>query len=141
MFKITKHFMFEAAHVLDSSYSEECQRIHGHSYKVEVTVVSAFLNADGMVVDFKLLSEYANAVFGNWDHSLIISQNKQDEWEEDGIFIPLLSHSELIILPFNPTAENMAKYIFEELQEYFPTDVRVSKVCVWETAKAKACYS
>ena len=103
MYTIRKIFKFESAHILDSAYSKECTTIHGHNYKVEVFLSTETLNEDGMVIDFKELKEIIYPIFKNWDHKLIHS--------------PLfaLNATNSIQVDFNPTAENMALYLHDEI--------------------------
>jgi len=104
MYKIRKMFRFEAAHMLSSSYSEECQRVHGHSYRVEVMLTGRMLNDDGMLIDFKKLGEIVRPLIMAWDHEVIISEDRPGmptEWVE---------------VPFNPTAENMARYLHDKIR-------------------------
>jgi 6-pyruvoyltetrahydropterin/6-carboxytetrahydropterin synthase len=104
MYKIRKMFKFEAAHALSSAYSEECLNVHGHSYKVEVIISSNILNKDGMVVDFKMLKEIVNPLIGVFDHGIIVA---------DGTICKEAKGR--LVVPFNPTAENMAKHLYENM--------------------------
>ena len=114
---VTKIFKFEMAHILSKSYSTECQRVHGHSYKLEVTVGlnnAEHLNADGMVCDFKRLKEVIEPFISILDHNCIS--------EED--------------IGYNPTAENMADHIFRDFSGKLKTlvpGVYLSKLRLWET--------
>ena len=135
MYTVRKEFKFEAAHVLDKCYSEECKFIHGHSYRVEVFVGSNTLNEDGMVIDFKKLKEIVSPLIDAWDHRLIGTAITLTNW--------LQMYSKIVVVKFNPTAENMAKYLFdkihEELKEVNPG--YYLKVRVWETATSYAEFS
>lgn len=113
-FLATKIFRFEMAHRLSCSYSEECQEVHGHSYKLEITVCSFFLNKDGMVIDFKLLKEAVQPIVDFFDHSFISEQD----------------------VGYNPTAENMANRIFHDVSirlNKLDSNVSVKRVRLWET--------
>jgi len=105
--KITKRFTFEMAHKLSSSYSKECQNIHGHSYKLEVTLESA-IKEDGMIMDFKKLKELVNPIIVRFDHQYITEKD----------------------FGMNPTAENMAVHIFNNLKKRIPI---LYSVKLWET--------
>ena len=126
MFTIRKQFKFEAAHVLDSSFSKCCQQIHGHSYRVELFFRSKVLNADGMVVDFGFVKQAIEALIRQLDHRLIITENQLNF----AAYNPL-------IFPCNPTAENMAQHFFQILQEPLPA---LFKVRVHETDTGYAEY-
>lgn len=126
--EITKQFKFELAHRLTTSYSKKCQSIHGHSYLVEITLESNYLNKDGMVMDFGELKSKINYLMDFWDHSFMF-------YSEDKL--ANLYRSMLDVLPlrmievdYNPTAENMALHLFRECTK---SDLPVKKVMVQET--------
>jgi 6-pyruvoyltetrahydropterin/6-carboxytetrahydropterin synthase len=124
---IRKQFRFEAAHRLVSSYSQNCQNIHGHSYVVEL-YLSAPLNYDGMVTDFGEVKERFNGIIEAWDHSLIIDR-------QDPMFMelrPILDKwgMKYNMFPGNPTAEAMANYLYDFAMDI---DLPVVKVRVHET--------
>lgn len=138
-YRVRKLFKFEMAHVLSRSYSEECQTIHGHSYRLEV-IITADLNADGMVIDFKLLKEIVKKkVIDKFDHSLVIPNiNKADyDWVK---LIP----GKKVVVDYNPTAENMAKRIYSsifwEIRKMIP-DILLLVVRLHETDTGYAEYS
>jgi len=115
--RLSKTFTFEAAHKLPN-YKGKCQRLHGHTYKVEL-VVEGERNESGMVLDFKVLSEIAKLIRETLDHSYLND-----------------------IIP-NPTAENIAEWIYIFLSDQmtscdtvFPYEVRV-----WETSTSCAVYT
>lgn len=114
MYTIRKLLRFEAAHVLDSSYSKCCQQIHGHSYLVELFFRSETLNADGMVVDFGKVKEQAQPFIDQFDHALIMS---------DKLLPP--SGDSIVEVPYNPTAENRAHHFFEWLKPKVPSLFKV----------------
>ncbi len=106
MFEIRKKFRVEMAHRLGSSYSKECQRIHGHSYIFEIRISREQLNADGMVVDFKRLNEIVKPVLAQWDHMVVVQASDERM---------VMGDCGVAVVPFNPTAENMARYLHEYL--------------------------
>ncbi len=95
MYRVTKRIEISASHRLQLSYPSKCTNIHGHNWIITVTCQSDELNADGMVEDFTAIKE---RVTSQLDHA-----NLND------------------ILPFNPTAENIARWICDQI----PTCVRV----------------
>ena len=102
MYTIRKLFKFETAHVLNTSYSKECQCLHGHSYKLEIIISTQELNKDGMVLDFKKLKEIINSkIINEFDHAFIMSRN-----QENNSAIKLVTNG-LVLVDYNPTAENM----------------------------------
>jgi len=130
MYRVRKVFRFEGSHALSSAYSKECTKIHGHSYVIEVFLESELLDASGMIVDFKFLKERINHVFELWDHKLVVSR------EEAGVRDDLFDIADFDV-PFNPTAENMARYFYDECKKWF---IAISKVRVHETATGYGEY-
>lgn len=100
MYYIKKSFEISAAHHLTLSYPSKCQRVHGHNWHVTVFCRAKELNADGMVEDFGHIKE---AIHGLLDH--------QDLNE---------------VLPFNPTGENIARWIVERIPSCFQAIVQES---------------
>ncbi len=101
MYYITKRFELAGCHRLTLSYESKCSRMHGHNWIVTVHCRSKELNADGMVVDFSHIKE---RITGYLDH---------------GNFNELL--------PFNPTAENIARWICEQIPHCHRVDVQESE--------------
>lgn len=139
MFTIRKKFKFEMAHVLSSSYSEECQQCHGHSYTLEVLIKASKLD-DGMVIDFKRLKEIVNKkIIEKFDHRTIIPSEIATPTLMQ---IPFLKKS-IQLVPYNPTAELMAfhfhKAIFKEIQREVPFMVTLT-VRLHETDSGYAQY-
>lgn len=134
MFQIRKKFKFEAAHILDSSFSKCCQKFHGHSYIVEVFFQSEELNEDGMVIDFGELKGYVQPLIDNWDHVLILSGNADAR-----IFAGMDFWTDAVkTMNCNPTAENMAKYLFDKIKNGF--EQKLTKIRVQETDTGYAEY-
>ena len=101
MYYLTKRLEISAAHRLTLSYDSKCTNTHGHNWIITVHCRAAELNADGMVVDFT--------------H---IKQKIQQK----------LDHANLNeVLPFNPTAENMARWITEQVPRCYKTRVQESE--------------
>ena len=141
MFTIRKKFRIEMAHKLFSASSEECKWVHGHSYIVEVFVQSRRVNDDGMVVDFKDLKCVVSPFLDQIDHGLMLPSVLEDEqihrYDHD--------HDRIIIVPFNPTAELLAKWLFHRLRSEVNKVTedrrgRLLKVRVHETESGWAEY-
>lgn len=138
MYTVRKRFTFEAAHRLESSYTEECQLLHGHSYIVEVFVSAPVLNDDGMVIDFKKLGEVVNPLLAKWDHRVLVQNGTP--------FPPTAAGgiSGIFRVSFNPTAENMAKELWQHItmgvDPLFSAYTPGVRVRVHETATGWAEY-
>ena len=121
MFEVTIEETFAAGHAL-RNYRGKCENVHGHNYRAEVTLRGAELNAIGLLEDFVELKKVVHAVLDRMDH----------QWLND--FPPFDA--------LNPSAENMARYIYEEVSAALTTKegVRVACVRLWETDTASAAY-
>ena len=113
MWKISKSMKFDAAHKLEN-YIGACANVHGHTFKVDIECEHDTVDKTGMVIDFKFLKVYMKRLIDKLDHSYLND-----------------------IVAFNPTAENLAKFIFLELEK----DIKILvKVRVWESDTAYAEY-
>jgi 6-pyruvoyltetrahydropterin/6-carboxytetrahydropterin synthase len=132
MFLIRKEYKFEAAHQLPE-HDGKCSRPHGHSYRVEVFLEAAGVvlagPKTGMVMDFADLDRIVEPLIDHLDHSDI---NKT--WA-----LLLERHQLTGFMP--TTAESLASGLYYLLIPFMPNDMAISKVRVWETAKAYAEFS
>lgn len=133
MITVTKECRFDAAHLL-TNHKGQCKNLHGHTYRVLVKV-----EGDGsgdMVMDFKDLKEcIGSVIIERFDHAFIYNTQSQAESE---IAEVIARHGmKLIGLPFRSTAENLARYFFQEIS----AKVRVAAVQVYETPDSCAEYS
>lgn len=119
MYELTIKSHFDAAHAL-RGYPGECRNLHGHTWDVEVTVAAAELDEIGIVYDFKLLKNDLEHVLDPYDHAYL---NDVDPFTE-----------------ISPTAENLARVIYERLAAVVDSRVRVLEVVVWESPIAKLTY-
>lgn len=101
MYYVSKRMEIAGSHRLTLSYKSPCQSLHGHNWIVTVFCKAKKLNADGMVVDFKRIYE---KIHNRLDHGNL---NK--------------------LLPFNPTAENIAKWIVDQIPECYKARVQESE--------------
>ena len=121
MYQVSIQTQFSAAHFL-KNYRGKCESLHGHNWKVEVTVSSETLDAAGMVIDFTILKQKTAAIIEHLDHTHLNE-------------IPHFAES-------NPSSENIAAYIFNLLNEELKdTSVLLTKVSVWESDTSRATYS
>lgn len=137
-----KH-QFCAAHRL-VGHEGKCARIHGHNYLVKTVVRSQSLNKLGMVMDFgDLKRTVGHWLDENWDHRFLLYE--ADHLLKD--YLPaatLVAEYGLVVVPFNPTAENMAKFLLPKFNNVLATAgfrPDVVSVTVFETDKggAKEC--
>ncbi|MFA6617840.1 MAG: 6-carboxytetrahydropterin synthase QueD [Candidatus Neomarinimicrobiota bacterium] len=129
--ELTKTFTFDMAHRL-SFHKGKCKNLHGHTYKLEVSL-SGVLDENGMLMDFGDLKKICmDKVVNVLDHSTMIYE--KDELLMNS-FPKELYH---IVVPFEPTAENISKWIAKELEE---GGLNIKQVAVWETASSKALYT
>lgn len=115
---ITKEFKFEAAHQL-SLHEGKCKNLHGHSYRLQVTVSGPLIESGpstGMVLDFSDLTQVVKSeIINQWDHQFLND-----------------------ILPFTTTAENLALECLKRIKD---KDIPVTSVTLYETAKCSATVS
>ncbi|WP_432821586.1 6-carboxytetrahydropterin synthase QueD [Trichloromonas sp.] len=120
MYHLTIHTHFAAAHNL-INYQGDCENLHGHNWKVEVTVSARELDKAGLGIDFKILKRETNAVLDLLDHKYL------NEIE------PFIEAS--------PSSENIARFLYETLGKRLNNgNVKVFKVNVWESEYACASY-
>jgi len=137
MITITRKLEFDSGHRV-MNHESKCATLHGHRYTVEIVATAPELDSLGRVIDFSILKQRIGTWLDEqWDHNVIV-------FEQDLDVISALRSiprkKEPWVAPFNPTAENMAKYLFtvvcpELLKE---TTVTVIKVIVWETPNCRA---
>lgn len=136
--RLTKQFGFEAAHCL-LNYDGKCSRLHGHSYKLFVTVIGNPLQDNnnpklGMVMDFGVLKKIVNEeIVDKFDHSVVLNENDPVKIDESS---PMFSN--LIRFPFQPTCENMLIYFSEKISKRLPENVKLLKLKLYETADSYA---
>ena len=138
--RLTKEFSFEMAHVLNG-YDGPCRNIHGHSYKLFITVKGSPCNdirnpKYGMVIDFGVLKEIVNSLIVNrYDHALIIRETP----ENHTLLKELKAHFPKIeIVNYQPTCENMIAYFAAEIQKELPQHIELHHLKLHETATSFA---
>lgn len=135
MIRLTKIFHFEMAHAIHG-YTGDCKNIHGHSYKLHVTVASAnnytqYIPAPGFVIDFKELKKLVKAaVIEKLNHKMILSSNFLSDNPS------FASQENLVIWEEEPTTENLLLYILYMMQilfKKFPNEVNLVQLKLYET--------
>ena len=120
MYEITVEKHFEAAHYL-RGYQGKCENMHGHRYRIVVKISAAKLNAIGLAYDFTDLKRHLNDILKRYDHTCLNDLPPFDE--------------------INPSAENIAATIYNELKEKLSADpVTLTAVEAWETPEQGVGY-
>ena len=123
MFQVRVEDTFSSGHAL-RGYRGKCENVHGHNYRVRITVEGSQLDSIGLLVDFTLLKQVMREIIGRLDHQFIND-----------------------LEPFrtvNPSAENLAKYFYDEMQiglKNLPPGARITEATIWETDTSQATYS
>ena len=120
MYEVTIIKSFSAAHLL-SEIGGKCEELHGHNFKVEVTLGAPDLNSEGILIDFRLVKKWLKDILDQMDH-----QHLND-------------------LPFfkgkNPSSENIACIVYKEMQDKVTeSGVKMLHVKVWESDTAAVTY-
>lgn len=137
MYQLTIEHSFDSAHFL-AGYDGKCGNLHGHRWRVLLTVQSETLREDqqqkGMCVDFAELKKDLRTELDALDHVLIIEQGSLRESTMKAL---QEEKFQVVEMPFRPTAENFARYFYElfTLKGY-----PVTKVEVYETPNNSAVY-
>ena len=138
MFMLNTEHSFDAAHFL-KGYEGKCSNIHGHRWKVIARAASPDLNASGqtrgMIMDFGEFKAILRELVQTFDHTLIVEKGSLKETTMAALHEEGFSVTEV---PFRPTAEELARYFFEALQE---RACPVCEVAVYETPVNCAIYS
>ncbi len=121
MYHLTIHTDFAAAHNL-INYQGDCENLHGHNWKVEVTVAARELDKAGLGIDFKILKRRTKEVLGLLDHKYL---NEVEPFDR-----------------LSPSSENISRFLFEKLASVLDDgNVKVERVTVWESDNACASYT
>jgi 6-pyruvoyltetrahydropterin/6-carboxytetrahydropterin synthase len=121
MFQVSVEETFSSGHAL-RGYRGKCENVHGHNYRVRVTVEGEQLDATGLLVDFLEVNRLITGAVGYLDHRFMNDLPPFDE--------------------INPSAENIAKYFYDKVSIGLKNEVpvRISAIQVWETDTSSAVY-
>lgn len=137
MYKLKTKASFDSAHFL-KDYEGKCSNIHGHRWTVEIEVGAETLEHDtqnrGMVVDFLNLKKDLREIADYFDHSLIMETGSLRQATEDAL---IAENLRIVKVDFRPTAENFAKYIYDEMTS---RGYKVIEASVYETPNNVASY-
>lgn len=118
MWKIRKHFKFDAAHKLEK-HSGDCKNLHGHTWHGWVEVKAHELDAENMVCDFKFIKDAVNALLTKFDHAMLNE----------------------VMNEVQPTSEVIAYSFFQYLDPIISRERKVlSAVCIQETGGSECIY-
>ena len=120
MYEVTIIKSFSAAHLL-AEIGGKCEELHGHNFKTEITVAAKELNQAGLLIDFRFLKKILGEILEDLDHKNLNA---------------LTSFTGM-----NPSAENIAQYIFEKMELKVKTaGVNMVRVKIWESENAAVTY-
>jgi 6-pyruvoyltetrahydropterin/6-carboxytetrahydropterin synthase len=122
MFQVSVEETFSSGHAL-RGYRGKCENVHGHNYRVRVTLEGPQLDSIGLLVDFTQLKQVMREIISGLDHQFI---NDLEAFRT-----------------VNPSAENLAKYFYDEVARKLtglPDGARISDTVVWETDTSRAQY-
>jgi 6-pyruvoyltetrahydropterin/6-carboxytetrahydropterin synthase len=120
VYEISVDLEFDAAHAL-RGYQGKCENMHGHRYRVAVTIAASRLNDIGLAYDFTALKRQANEVLSRFDHTVLNEVSPFDR--------------------INPSAENIATTVYSEMKTRVTGEgVKMVKVEVWESPTSRAEY-
>lgn len=121
MYELTVVTQFAAAHQL-RKFRGKCEKLHGHNWRIEVSLTGEKLNNAGVLIDFKEIKEATDRILEELDHSFL---NELPKFKDQ-----------------NASSENIAAYIFEKLGSTLNNNqIKVTKVTAWESDSAGASYS
>lgn len=127
-----------------TGHESKCRFFHGHNYTIDITCEADALDSVGRVVDFSVIKEVCcEWLESNWDHRFLL-------WTKDPVAHALVDFNigegmelGILLVPFNPTAENMAIFLldrFNALFRHYHKPVRCVMIRVRETPKCSATY-
>ncbi len=144
--KVVKIIQWDMGHRV-MNHRSVCKGLHGHRYKAEIClegklVTEGNVSEEGMVIDFSDIKTISKKfIHDKLDHAFMV-------WDRDVELLEFFNKNKghkPVIVPFTPTAENVAKYIFNELNDKFKdkyhTGVFLHSVKLWETPTSFTIYS
>lgn len=129
--RLSAEFAFDAAHRI-LGHLGKCAYLHGHTYRLEVTVASERLDPLGMVIDFDdLRALVKKAILDRWDHATLL-------WTEDPLApaierVQTEAPDKVVRLAGNPTAEILTREAWQAISLSLPSGIRLERVVIRET--------
>ncbi len=147
MILVKKHLRnFCAAHRIIHGYEGKCSNLHGHNYKICVTLGAKDVDSHGFVLDFAKIKEMFDPwIQENWDHAVLLSDN-----DEKLLDFLKSNYQKKYILPENenPTVENLSRHLYFALNDVLKEQyrkiseiVKLVQVEIWESDDTSAIYS
>lgn len=144
--RVVKIIQWDMGHRV-MNHRSVCKGLHGHRYKAEICIEGNLVeendaSEEGMVIDFSDIKSISKQlIHDKLDHAFMV-------WDKDFElleFFKIAKGHKPVIVPFTPTAENVAKYIFKHLKDKFKdtynTGVTLHSVKLWETPTSFAIYT
>jgi 6-pyruvoyltetrahydropterin/6-carboxytetrahydropterin synthase len=137
--RVSREFTFEMAHVL-WNYDGPCRNVHGHSYKLFVTVSGIPVNdtdnpKNGMVIDFTDLKNIVlKEIVNVFDHAVTVSSM----YDPQKLEMLKNTFGNVVIVDYQPTCENMVADFAEKIRKYIPAGLNLHSLRLYETAKSYA---
>jgi len=137
--RVTREFTFETAHVL-WNYDGPCRNVHGHSYRLFVTISGIPINAknnpkNGMVMDFADLKEIIlREIVNIFDHAVVVSRDFEKEKTE----MLKETFGNTVIVDYQPTCENLVADFSDRIKGHLPPGIKLHNLKLYETAKSYA---
>jgi 6-pyruvoyltetrahydropterin/6-carboxytetrahydropterin synthase len=128
----TRYHDFSTGHRV-YGHESKCAHLHGHNYRIHLTVEADELDSVGRVMDFSAIKERLGYwLEEEWDHKFLV-------WDKDPLAktLPLADPEGVVVVDFNPTAENMGQYLIDEIgpRQLDGTGVKLVSVNIEETRK------
>lgn len=142
---VTRRFEFDAGHRV-LGHEGKCKHLHGHRYVAVFTISAEELDNLGRVIDFgEIKSKIGKWIEDNFDHNMILHPDDPlcgTFWADpsEGREYDIFQGKPPFDLGANPTAENIARYLFQIATGLLPSNMDVEEVVVWETPNCCATY-
>ncbi len=137
--RVTSEFSFEMAHVLNN-YDGPCRNVHGHSYRLFVTLAGIPVNdvgnpKNGMVIDFTELKKIVlNTIINQFDHSVVVSS----DFDREKLGMIKNAFGNTVVVDYQPTCENLVSDFAERLVKEIPGGIKLHNLRLFETARSYA---
>jgi 6-pyruvoyltetrahydropterin/6-carboxytetrahydropterin synthase len=137
--RVTREFTFETAHVL-RGYDGPCRNVHGHSYRLFVTVTGSPVEdpgnpKNGMVIDFTELKKVVmGSIIDKFDHAVVVPS----DFDRARIDMMKKTFGNTVVVDYQPTCENLVADFAHRLQALLPAGAKLHSLKLFETAKSYA---